>query len=182
MTPNDQPVEIHANDEEVISTVMVFTAKEMIWGEVVTKKSLRVSLWLRSVAIPQFIHMYNANVMQVGPTGASKPQFLPHLFIPTLLVLAFHLKPPAADPPDFDPNEPMRKLDAVKCFVGQFQFDGFFRMSVHTDFEHFLEVSKEAYATMYDISITCPVIPGMAPIKVPFTTVRENSVLFSPAS
>jgi hypothetical protein len=182
MTPDNQPITVTAHNDERVSSVMLFTATDMIWGEVVTKTSLKVSLWLRSQAIPQFIRLYNASVMQVGMTGAAKPHFHHQLYVPSIMVNAFHLKPPAADPLDYDANEPMRKMEPTTAIIGQFRFDGSFRMSTHTELERFLEVSKEAFASLYDVTITCPVMPNMTPIKVPFTLVRESGVYFAQKS
>ena len=81
---------------------------------------------------------------------------------------------------DYDPNEPQRKMLPTTALIGPFRFDGFLRMSTHTNLERFLDVSKEAFTSMYDLVITQPTIPSMGAIKVPIALIRNETVLFSP--
>ena len=165
-------------DGEKITSAMAYTDSHLIWGEVVTKEVVRVSTWLRTPAIPLFIFFHNAHVITFsGPTP--KPQSFTELHVPSSQVLAFHVKPPAQDPLDYDPNEPMRKMEPTTALVGHFRFDGYLRMSTHTDIERYLDVSKETFTTMYDVEISQPAFPTMRAIHVLFVLVRSERVLFS---
>jgi hypothetical protein len=165
--------------DERVSTVMIYTNDQLVWGEVVTKESIRVSTWLRSSSIPQYIILHNANLVRFHGSGMTKPQAHKEFFLPTNQVLAFHLKPPAMDPLDYDPNEPMRKLSPTTVLIGWFRFDGFIRMSTHTNLDRFLDVGKEDFMSFYDMTITNSAVQTMAAIKTPFALIRSRGVLFS---
>jgi hypothetical protein len=100
--------------------------------------------------------------------------------LPTNLVIAYHIKPPAHDPLDFDPGEANRKMEPVIAVVGSFQFQGLIRMSTQTTLDKFLDVAKEAYTNIYEIEITQPAWPQMGVIKVPFALLNNQLALYSP--
>lgn len=178
-TLNPSRSSYHVEPDERVSTVMLYTESYLIWGEVVTKTSIRISTWLRSASVPQYIFVHDANLLRLGGAGTPRPQVYKEFFLPSNQVLAFHLKPPAADPLDYDPNEPMRKMSPTTILIGWFRFDGFVRMSTHTNLERFLDVGKEEFMGFYDITITNLAIPGMAPIKTPFALLRGHGAMFS---
>jgi hypothetical protein len=165
-------------DDENITAVMAYTDKLLIWGNVITKKALRVSTWLRTQAVPQFIWLHDATILEFSG-GAPKTQTFSELFLPSSLVLAFHIKPPASDPLDYDPNEPMRKMTPATALIGWFRFDGYLRMSTHTELERFLDVSKETFISIYDLAISQPSLPSMGVIRVPMALIRSVSAIYA---
>ena len=165
---------------EKATAVMVYTDTLLIWGQVITKLAIRVSTWLRTPAIPQFMCIFDAHIMRFGSGGISKPQNHQELYLPSSKIIAFHIKPPEHDPLDYDPNEPMRKMEPATALVGWFQFDGFLRMSTQTDIARFLDVTKEPFITMYDIEITQPSSSSEGVMRVPYALVRSENVIFSP--
>jgi hypothetical protein len=165
---------------EKISSIMAYTMNLLVWGEVLTKEAIRASTWLRTPAIPQYIFIHDAQVMNFAGSSLPKPVFFRELHLPSSQVIAFHIKPPTFDPLDYDPNEPMRKMEPATALVGTFRFDGFLRMSTQTSIDRFLDVSKETFTALYDLEITQPLIPSMKPIRVPFALLRSDFVLFSP--
>jgi hypothetical protein len=173
---NDQ---INIQENERITSVMIYTANFLTWGEVVTKEAIRVSTWLRTPALPQYILLHNAQLMNFGASNP-KPQSFKELHLPSSKVIGFHIKPPDHDPLDFDPDEPMRKMEPVTALIGPFRFDGTIRMSTQTNLERFLDVAKEIYTSMYDLEITQPSFPNMGIIRTPMALVRIEHVLFSP--
>jgi hypothetical protein len=56
-----------ASDEKA-TLVMVYTHDTLIRGEVVTKATARVGVWLRTQGVPNFIHLLRPNVMLFGGT------------------------------------------------------------------------------------------------------------------
>lgn len=165
---------------EKATEVMVYTDTLLIWGQVITKVAIRVSTWLRTPAIPQFMCIYEAHVLRFGSGGISKPQNYQELYLPSSQIIAFHIKPPERDPLDYDPNEPMRKMEPATALVGWFHFDGALRMSTQTNIARFLDVTKEPFITMYDIEITQPSSPSGGVMRVPYALVRGENVIFSP--
>lgn len=168
--------------DEKVTSVMLYTDDHLIWGDVITKEAIRVSTWLRTPSLPQFFYIHNAHLMRFGIGATMKPQAYPSLHLPSSLVIAFHIRPPAQDPLDYDPSEPMRKMEPVMALVGWFCFDGFLRMSTHTDLEHYLDVAKEPFTSMYDATISQPLAPNSGTMRVPYVLIRNSRVFFSSPS
>ena len=168
------------DEGEKITSVMIYTSHMLVLGDVVTKEAMRVSTWLRTPSVPKYFFMHDANIVMISGSNASKPQFFSEFHLPVAEAIAFHMKPPAHDPLDYDPNEPMRKMMPVTTLAGPYRFDGSVRMSVQTTLEKFLEVSKETFIGLYEAEITLPSIPAMGVIRIPYALLNGNKVSFSP--
>ena len=107
-----------ASDEKT-AMVMVYTQDLLARGEVVAKESARVSIWLRTQGVPNYVHLYKPQVISfLG--AAPKTSSLSELFIPTVQVVGFHLAPPAQDPLDYDAGEANRMMQSLNVMVGSF--------------------------------------------------------------
>ncbi len=165
--------------DEKIASVMIYTPDALLWGDIVIKSGIRVSTWLRTQGVPQFIHIFNANRIRFAATGSARPLAMAEMYLPSSEVVAFHLKPPAADPVDYDPKEPNRKMVPISAYVGWFRFNGFLRMSNVTDIDRYLDVAKEPYIPVYDLTITNLSVPNMAAIQTPYALVRGRDTSFA---
>jgi len=173
------PKKSYVADGEKVTAVMIYTQNLFIWGNVATKEAIRVSTWLRSSSAPRYIYLHEARVITFGSGNAPRQQAFEELLIPTLQVMAFHIKPPAQDPLDFDPKETMRKMEPVTAVVGNFTLDGFVRMSTQTTLDRYLDVAKEAFTGIYDVDIHQPSQPNTGVMRVPYVLVRSEGVIFS---
>ena len=109
--------------DEKSSTVFVYTASMLARGDVILRGNVRVSIWLRTQGVPNFIQLYNAQMLQLAglpPKSYAKSE----AFIPTQQVLGFHLAPPASDPVDYDASEANRKMEPVHVLMGSFELKG----------------------------------------------------------
>jgi hypothetical protein len=170
------PVTLQPGDK--LSSVIIYTSDMLVMGDVVTKEAVRVSTWLRTASIPQFICIFDAKLLQLGG-GAPRQLSFDELRLPSAQVNAFHLKPPAQDALDYDPNEPMRQMLPVSALIGSFRFDGVLRMSTQTNLNRFLDVAKEVFVSMYDITITNPSLSNMGPMRIPFALLRMACAQFA---
>jgi hypothetical protein len=168
------------NNEDKATQVMIYTHSSLLVGEVVTKSVIRVSTWLRTPMVPQFMTVYSAQILDLTAGGNPRSLSFRELFLPSMLINAFHIRPPLSDPADYDPNEPMRKMEPVTVLVGSFRFDGNVRISSKTNLESYLDVIKEDFTSIYDIQVTPLNIPAMKPYRVPFALLRKDAVIFSP--
>lgn len=175
--PNQPQYKLEYGDK--VSTVMIYTINLLIWGDVITKEAIRVSIWLRTPSAPKYIFLHNLQVLTFGAGGMGKPQAFRELYLPTPQVAAFHLKPPASDPPDYDSSEANRKMEPATALLNSFRFDGFMRMSTQTTIDRYLDVAKDRYTGMYDVEISQPSIPSMGVIRVPFVLFQNDLVIFS---
>lgn len=166
--------------EDKSTQVMAYTASSLLLGEVVTKKVIRVSTWLRTPMMPQYITLYGVQLFDFSVSGNPHPMTFKELYLPSSQVIAFHIRPPACDPLDYEPNEPMRKMEPVTALVGPFRFDGSVRMSTQTNLGSYLEVVKEVFTSMYDIQINPIHSPTIKPFEVQYALLRRDLVCFSP--
>ncbi len=165
--------------EDKTAQVMAYTTTKLFWGEVVAKKDIRVSTWLRTTAAPEILTLYRGKVLvTTTPSNPPKPYAFSEIHLPAETILAFHLLPPAHDPPDYDPTEPNRYMNPTTVLIGTFQFDGHTRLSSVTNLGKYLEVTRETFTSLYDVEIRSSVMPALGVMKIPFVLVRQMASAF----
>lgn len=164
--------------DENATPVMIYTPTTLSWGQLITKKTIRAGIILRSSIIPDYLSIFKAHVLILQGKEIGRPVAFPELHIPTQSIIGFHLMPPNTEPPDYDPNEPNRKMEPVTVLVGQFYFHGHARISLQTDLKTFLDVTNTAFTSLYDIDIMHVSNTGMKPIHVDMCQVRPQVALF----
>ena len=160
--------------DERSSTVFVYTQTSLIRGDIILRESARVSIWLRTQGVPNFIHVFKANIIQLAgspPRNYSKEE----VFIPTSEVIGFHLSPPAKDPLDYDPSEANRRMLPVQALAGSFEIKSLLRVSTATDIAAGLDVMNTTWMSLYEAEITNPYVPQLN-LSVPMLLVRPNKV------
>ncbi len=167
---------IPVGTDEKSYTVMAYMQDSVAWGNVVIKEQIRISTWLRTSAAPDFITIYEGKSLNTTGGGNPKPMSFPEIHLPTKSVLGFHALPPYSDPLDYDPSEPNRRMDPVSVIVGSFRFDALVRLSAITTLGKYIDVTREEFSVLYDLSITCLTVPVLGTMKVPFAIVRQELV------
>jgi hypothetical protein len=142
-----------ANDERA-STVMVYTQSMLIRGEIVLRDTMRASIWLRTQGVPNFIHLFNAQVIQLAGTPA-KNYSKPELFLPASEIIGFHLAPPAQDPLDYDASETNRRMQPIQILMGSF---------------------VASWLSLYEADISNPYLPQLS-LQVPMLLVKPNKMM-----
>ena len=163
--------------DEKSTMVMIYTQNSLVRGEVVTRGSVRVSIWLRTDGAPHFFHLHNANMLFFGG-GPVRSSNHTEIYIPTATVSAFHIAPPEQDPLDYDEDEKNRAEEIVSAAVGTFIFKGRIRFSAQSGLAASLEMTLN-WMSMYDVEITNPNLPQMPAIHVPMLLVNPSDVAFS---
>ncbi len=166
-------------EDDKVARVMAYTRSNLFWGEVVVKKIIRVSTWLRTNSAPDRLTMYNVKVLSTVVSNPPKPIELGEVNIAVTQVLAFHLSPPARDPVDYDETEPNRIMEPIALLLSTFRIDGCLRLSSRSSMSKFLEVTRENFTGIYDAKITNTIIPAMGTISVPFLLVRQEPAFFT---
>jgi len=164
---------------EKATPVMVYTTNSLARGEMITKEHLRVSTFLRTQGAPEFVGLYNTQVLIFGGSAGIQQASFSEYFIPTQQILAYHLVPPAKDPPDYDPSEPNRKMEPATLLVGTFRFNGFLRMATQSKLNKYLEVARESFFSFYDVEITNPGLPSASALKVPIVLARLSTAILA---
>ena len=163
--------------EEKSATVMMYTSSMLVRGELIVRENVRVSIWLRTQGVPNFIHLYNAHIIQLAGSPP-KTYTKNELFIPTQELLGFHLAPPAHDPLDYDNSELNRTMELVHILMGSFELKANMRISTAADFATSLDVMNTSWLSLYDAEIVNPYIPQFK-MNVPMLLVRPGKLEFS---
>ena len=163
--------------DEKASTVFIYTSSMLIRGDLILRESMRVSIWLRTQGVPNFVHLYNTQMIQLAgspPKNYTKDE----VFVPTAEIIGFHLAPPAQDPLDYDDSESNRKMETVHVLAGSFELKAKLRVSTSTDFAASLDVMNASWLSLYDAEIANPYLPQLK-VAVPMLLVRPNKVTIS---
>jgi hypothetical protein len=160
--------------EERLVTVMVYTNDMLARGELIARENARVSIWLRTQGVPNYIHLHKPQVISFAG-GAPKTFSFSELFIPTAQVTAFHLAPPAAEPLDYEASEQNRMMQTVEVMVGSFILKGKLRISMQTDVATSLDVMRTTWLSIYEAEIVNPYLPQFH-VNVPMLLVNSNEV------
>ena len=157
------------------SLVMVYTQNSLIRGEVVAKQGVRVSTWLRTQGVPEYIHLFKPTVLNFGSAGIKTLSFA-EMYLPIATIIAFHLAPPAADPPDYAPEESNRMMVPVIALPGTFLFKGHLRISSLTSLSTSLELAHSAWLSIYNVDATNQSMSQMHSIHVPLILINPKQV------
>jgi hypothetical protein len=164
--------------DEKTAPVMVYAKHSVVRGEAVVKQILpRLNIWLRTEGAPKYIHILKPQVLVFG---GSPPKALSYseVFFPTAEAIAFHTLPPIEEPPDYDPNEVNREMDAIELLVGTFVMKGKIRISTQVEVATTLETARATWMSVYDVWVTNPYLPQMPALQVPMMLVNPNQVAF----
>lgn len=163
-------------DDEKTALVMLYTKNMLVRGEIVVKENVRVSIWLRTQGVPNFIHVLAPNVILLEGTPPKSLAY-PEVFVPTAEVIAFHLAPPASEPFDYDDSEHNRMMQPVSMLVASFMLKGKLRISTQADLATFLDVSSTGWMSVYEADISNPYLPQFS-LHVPMLLVSPTHVSF----
>ena len=162
--------------DEKTAMVMVYTNSVLARGEVIAKESARVSIWLRTQGVPNYIHLHKPQVISFS--GAAPKTFsFSEMFVPVVQVVAFHLAPPAQDPLDYEAGESNRMMQLLDVMIGSFLLKGKIRISMQTDVATSLDVMHASWMSVYDVDISNPYLPQFN-VHVPMLLVNPNQVSF----
>ncbi|HKJ27615.1 MAG TPA: hypothetical protein VJ965_08255, partial [Anaerolineales bacterium] len=91
----DQTIELQPG--ETTTQMMFYTSNALIWGSIVHHESILASRILTGVTIPEYVTIYNANIMYVQLNFMGKPLQRKEVFLPAAQINAYHLTPPQVD-------------------------------------------------------------------------------------
>ncbi len=165
--------------DEKTALVMLYTHNMLVRGEIVIKENLRVSIWLRTQGVPNYIEVHRPNVILLSGTPPKSFTYS-EVFVPTVEVTAFHLAPPAQDPLDYDASETNRRMQPVDMLMGSFMLKAKLRISAQTDLTTYLDVSHAGWMSVYDADISNPYLPNFN-VHVPMLLVNPSHVSFGVA-
>ncbi len=161
--------------DEKISTVFVYTVSALVRGDLILRENIRASIWLRTQGVPNFIHLHNAQIIQLAGSPP-KNYAMSETFIPTSEVIAFHIAPPAHDAPDYDATEVNRRMEPISVLAGSFEMRAKLRISTSADFAASLDVMNSTWLSLYEAEISNPYVPPLK-MTVPMLLARPAKLI-----
>jgi hypothetical protein len=161
--------------DEKSTLVMAYTQNMLIRGELVTRQGIRVSTWLRTQGVPDYIHLFKPTVLHFG-SGVVKAMTYAEVYVPVTTLIAFHLVPPATDGLDYASDEANRIMVPITALPGTFQFKGYFRISAKATLSTSIELAHSDWSSIYDVDVTNPSMPQMQPIHVPLILMNPKQI------
>ncbi len=144
--------------DEKSTTVMVYTQNQLVRGELVTKQSARVSIWLRMQGQVNYMQVRKPQVLSFGGP-LTKSVVFDEIYLPIAQLCAFHMVTQGDEPLDYDPGEPNRAMKEVNLLLGNFGIKGKVRISTHADFATGLEVAHAGWLSLYEAEIVPLFVP-----------------------
>jgi len=150
----------------------------LLLGELVTRKAVRVSTWLRTLGLPDYAGLYNVTMLRFLGTGEPQVLRFPAVYFAMVRVIALHLAPPGTEPMDYDPTEQNRKLEPVTALSGPFRFEGSLRMPAHMTMAKQMELLRDSFTMLYNVSVSSAYQP-MSVVQSSMVMVRPNAFAFA---
>lgn len=166
-------------EDDKATAVMVYTRSEMVWGDVITPKAIRVGIWFKTDMAPTNLNLYGARVLSLSSAGSERPAIYSHLVIPMQQVVAFHPMPNVQEPLAYDPNEPNRKMEPVIALIGLLQCQGNLRIATMATLRQFIDVNRDEFVSVFDATISHPRMPQGRTFHVPHALVRSVETTFA---
>jgi hypothetical protein len=163
--------------DEKTTPVMVYSRTKLIHGNLITKKEVRVNIWLRMREMKGVIHLLDTEVLMFG---GSPPQSFKYneYFFPVERIIGFHLALPAVEPLDYDPTAASLSMHDVDLLMGVFLLKGKVLISRQTDLVALIERSEKSWFSVYEAAISNPFTPQMPTIHTPMILVNPAEVSF----
>jgi len=165
-----------ASDEKV-TAIMVYTHNALVRGDLITKTTARINIWLRMQAQVHYIHIHKAQALMFGGP-LTKSIAYDEMYLPITQVIAFHLAPPTEEPLDYDASEPNRAMNDVQLLLGNFSAKGKVRTSTHADFATSIEVAHSGWLSIYEAEITTLFVPQFPAFHTPMMLANPAFVTF----
>jgi hypothetical protein len=165
--------------DEKLVPAMIYTAQKVIWGLVVAKQMIRVCTWLQSDMSSNYLTLVDTQILVFGAGRDVKWLKLPTIHIEISQIIAYHTLPPTDESPYYDPDDPHRKMEPVTILTGIYKFDCNIRMAENIDIHTFLGVKTGDFLPIYNVVMSCPLLPSLRPVRTPFALVRTDEAIFS---
>ena len=162
--------------DEKTTKVMIYSQTSLVRGELINKENVRVSTWLRTEGVPEYIHLLRAQVLFLTASPFKSVNYADLLY-PSGQIIAFHIVPPASDPPDYDASEQNRMMQPITIMLGTFTIKGKLRISTKSDVITSLESARAIWTSIYEADMSNPYLPQLV-LQTPMLLVRSSQVGF----
>ncbi len=165
-------------EHEKFTPTMIYTPTSIIWGNLLSPKTIRAEFWLKTTILPDYFSVHNGKMMIFSGAQPMRMAF-GEIHIPVLNIAGIHVLPPLKPEIDYDTNEPNRAMAPVTALMGLYRFDGLWRISSLADLSTSLKTGKEKFTPLYEVTVSHPTAPSMKPMQIPYVLLRRELVIFT---
>lgn len=161
--------------EEKATQVMVGTPDMLLWGDLITKQAVRMSIYLNTLA-EDFIPLHRVKVLFMAPTQQVAPVEKRTLFVKQeeiLLFLTMHDTEPLPDETE------TRKYEPIEILVGSYQVEGKLLKSPFSTLENMLMVTRATYLPIYEATVRHVAKPWLGTFPASLVQVRRDRLVVS---
>ena len=156
--------------DEKANQVMVGTQDTLIWGDLITKKPVRISAYLNTMA-EEFVGLHDVRILFLVPEQRVPPAERPELLVKQEEILIFF----AMDDPEPLPEETdTRHFVPVEMFVGSYQIEGKIMKAPVSTLQNMLLVTRSVYLAIYEATVHHVAKPWLGSFSSKIVHVRRD--------
>jgi hypothetical protein len=162
--------------DEKASQVMVGTDHALIWGDLVTKEGVRLSVFLNTLA-EDFVPLHDVKILFLAPTQQVSPKERASLHVKLEEITLFFV----LDDPEPLPDEPeTQRYEPMEVIGGSYHVEGKILKAPMATLENMLLVSRSAYMPVYEATIRHVAKPWLGTFSGSRVQVRRDKMMISP--
>ena len=132
--------------DEKANQVMVGTPDTLIWGDLVTKKQVRMSVYLNTLA-EDFVPLRDVRILFLAPEQRLAPAERSALYVKQEEILVFFAMNDTEPMPE---ETETRRYVPVEIFAGSYQLEGKILKAPVSTLQNMLMVSRSLYLPVYE--------------------------------
>jgi hypothetical protein len=162
--------------DEKVSQVMVGTDHALIWGDLVTRESVRLSVFLNTLA-EDFVPLHDVKILFLAPAQQVAPKERASLHVKLEEITLFFVMD---DPEPLPEETETQRYEPMEVIGGSYHVDGKILKSPVATLENMLLVSRSSYMPVYDATIRHVAKPWLGTFSSSRVQVRRDKMMISP--
>ncbi len=160
---------------EKASQVMVGTASTLMWGDLVTREQISVSVFLNTLA-EDFVPLNDVKILFLAPTQQLPPIERPMVQVKLEEILLLFEMTGSEPLPE---ESKVRRYESVEAIVGSYHLEGSILKSPLANLHTMLLVSKDAYLQICQASMRHVAKPWLGTMSAGVAYVRRDNLIMA---
>lgn len=156
--------------DEKANQVMVGTPDTLIWGDLVTKKQVRMSVYLNTLA-EDFVPLRDVRMLFLAPEQRLAPVERSALYVKQEEILVFFAMNDTEPMPE---ETETRQYVPVEIFAGSYQIEGKILKAPVSTLQNMLVVSRSVYLPIYEATVHHVAKPWLGKFSSALIQVRRE--------
>ena len=161
--------------DEKVAQVMIGNADTLMWGDLVTKEAVRISMFLNTLA-EDYVPLHNAKVLFLAPKEQMAPIERSSVHIRQEEILLFFLM---HDEDPLPEETQTRRYEPIEAIVGSFQIEGTILKAPISTLHNMLLVSKATYLPIYNATVRHVAKSWLGTFSSSFVQIRCERMILS---